>query len=221
MKNFLVLLVTACFCLVPAFAFAGNAHTVFYLEIYSSSTNPPLCVHVVRPVVGDIQCYMAKVGMSAYIPLHVGKLDTPPLAQGWPIPSGPGGGYSTVGYSLVQSGEPVSFLSSTACAGFAVGYGTPPNDISFSATSACHDWYDHPGYLRYFNEFENTGATYFDIGIYHPESGIKQVNCQGDYDPDPVVGGRAQWGGTKSIVCANDPTAVDLTTWGKIKGLYR
>jgi hypothetical protein len=83
---------------------------------------------------------------------------------------------------------------------------------------------DHPGYLTYFTTTD-VGASYFDIVSNADEGCAIVVNCQAEYDLGTLIGGGAQWGGSQSIICAmdpsTDPTAVDFTTWGSIKSLYR
>jgi hypothetical protein len=224
MKKLFVLLAVVCFSVVPAVTFGTNSHPTLYLEIYAGSTGR--CVHAVHPgpLPGEIQCYYGTKdeGTTAYIPIHIGKLDTPPLAQGWPLPCGPGGGFDGVSYGLATSGEwdvDVECVSVTPCTGFGVGPGLCPSAIVFAASDACHDWWDHPGYVRV-GSLNATPVT-FSIVQNSQELALSVINCQGGLDVGRVVGGGAQWGGTKTIVCATDPTSVDLTTWGRIKGLYR
>jgi hypothetical protein len=68
-----------------------------------------------------------------------------------------------------------------------------------------------------------TAASFFDITTNADDGILLLKACQGgnEVPPQLEIGGRAQWGGTKSITCGESPTSVDLTTWGKIKGLYR
>jgi hypothetical protein len=66
----------------------------------------------------------------------------------------------------------------------------------------------------------NVVASYFDITTNADDGEIFLMDCQAGHE-SPPVGGRAQWGGTKTITCATGQTAVDLTTLDKIKGLYR
>jgi hypothetical protein len=223
MKKLFVLLALVCCSVIPVAAFAGNAHPNLYLEIYSSSVGR--CVHAVHPgpLPGEIQCYLAaKVeGSIAYVPIHIGKLDTPPLAAGWPLPCGPGGGFVGVSYGLNMTGYDVDVtaLAATACTKFGLGPSIVPTAIVFSADDACHDWWDHPGYVTVQSLTEN--PVYFTIVANSEELAIKVINCQGGLDLGLVIAGGAQWGGSKTLVCGTDPTSVDLTTWGKIKGLYR
>ena len=226
MKKLLVLLALACCSLIPVVAFAGNVHPNLYLEIYPTDAN--ICVHTPHPgpLPGEIPCYLAaKTPFTlAYVPIHIGKLDTDPdkggnLAQGWPLPCGPGGGYDGVSYGILPTGGVVTALAATACPRFGSGTSSVPLAVLFAADDACHDWYDHPGYVSFLAM--DAVATYFTIVANTDDNAIKVINCQGGLDLGLVVAGGAQWGGTKTIVCGTDPTSVDLTTWGKIKGLFR
>jgi hypothetical protein len=223
MKKLMIILATACICLFAVPSMAGNTHPgpYFYLEVYTGDTDvaPPVaCVHTV-PLVGEIPCWAPKNHAYAYgfVPLHIGKLDEP-IAQGWPVPIPTGGGYAGVTYGVAQSGSFVIFLSFVACPGFNQGPGTAPGAIVAGAFTMCHDWMDHPGYCKYL--CPDVAATYFDITNNSDEGKYASINCQVAYDVT-TIGGRAQWGGTKDVTCAMDPTAVEQTTWGKIKGLYR
>jgi len=236
MKTLLVLLAAACLCLVPVIAQA-NAHPTLYLEIYQYDTDPDdpdygcvflgtcpeICFHAQRPMVGELHCYNAKLPYNfGIVPIHVAKLDTPPLAAGWPLPCGPGGGWVTLSCGIANSGAPVTRLGLGVCPNFLQGPGTVPMAILFTATTACHDWYDHGAYMKYMST-SSVAATFFDITTNADDGILLLKNCQAidEMPPQLVIGGRAQWGGTKSVICALDPTSVDLTTWGKIKGLYR
>jgi hypothetical protein len=233
MKKLLVLLIAACFCLVPTMALAGNTSPTLYLEIYMLDYDPDdpgpppanLCVHPSRPLVGELPCFSPKAPYNfGIVPIHIGKLDTDPakggvLAPGWPLPCGPGGGYDVISVGVAKTGTAVTYVGITGCPGFLQGPGTPPAAILFAATTACHDWLDHPCYVKYMSTTAMT-ATFFTIVANTDDGLIQLINCQLGQEI-PAVGGGAQWGGTKSIVCGLDPTAVDLTTWGNIKGLYR
>jgi hypothetical protein len=122
---------------------------------------------------------------------------------------------------VASSGVVCTYLSFAACPGFVVGPSTPPASIALYATTKCHDWPDHPGYLRYISLSADTGATYFDIVNNADDAWIKVVNCQCGYDDGTIVGGRAQWGGSKTVNCYSHPIAVESTTWGRIKDMYR
>jgi len=238
MRTILVILAAACFCLVPVMALAGNAHPTLYLEIYQYDTDPDdpefgcvflgtcpeICYHPhPGPLPGDLQCYSPKIAYQfGIVPIHVGKLDTPPLGSGWPLPCGPGGGWVTLSLGIVRTGAPATVLGLGICPGFLQGPGTVPAAILFTATTACHDWYDHGAYMKYMAT-SSTLASFFDITTNADDGILLLKNCQAidEIPPQLVIGGRAQWGGTKSITCTTGQTAVDLTTWGKIKGLYR
>jgi hypothetical protein len=219
MKKLLVLLIATCFCLVSSMALAGNTNPTLYLEIYMYDYDPDdpgpapaeLCFHNPGPPVGELPCYSPKAPYRfGIVPLHIGKLDLP-IAVGWPPPIPTGGGYAGVAYGVASSGVAVLYLSFMACPGFNQGPGTAPGAIVAAAFTQCQDWMDHPGYCKYIST-ENVGATYFDVVNNAEEGKYVVINCQLAYDVTSI-GGRAQWG--------VDPTGVDLSTWGKIKGLYR
>jgi len=227
MKKLLVLLIAACFCLVPTMALAGNTNPTLYLEIYMLEEDPDdpgpppafLCFHESRPLVGELPCFSPKAPYNfGIIPIHIGKLDQP-ICPDWPMPGGPGGGYDVLSVGVAKTGGTVNFVGITACPGFLQGPGTAPGAILFAATTKCHDWVDHPCYVKYMSTTSMT-ATYFTIVANADDSLIQLINCQLGTEI-PAVGGGVQWGGTKTIVCGLDPTAVNLTTWGNIKGLYR
>jgi len=227
MKKLLVLLIAACFCLVPVVSLAGNTHVSLYLEIYMFDADPDdpgpapayLCVHDPGPLQGELPCYSTKLPyFFAAVPVHVGQLDVP-TASGWPLPAGPGGGFVGLAYGLTRSGQAITFLGFVTCPEFLQGPGTPPGAILASATTKCHDWHDHIGYTKYMAS-SSTVASFFDITMNTDLGDVEVIDCQANLSPNTVVG-RAQWGGTKSVTCAFDGTPVNETTWGKIKGLYR
>jgi hypothetical protein len=228
MERLLLLLAVACVCLGSAVAHAGNAHPALYLEIYSFVQDPVdpgpapshLCVHPQGS--GELACYSPKAPYTfGIVPIHVDRLDTP-IAQGWPLPCGPGGGYVGVTLGVAMTGVVCTYLSFEVCPEYLQGPSTPPVSIVLCATTKCHDWPDHPGYLRYINSGTDTGATYFDI-VNNPDDGyFAVINCRGTAEYGAtVVGGRAQWGGSKTVSCYSRPIAVESTTWGNIKAIYR
>jgi len=238
MKTLLVLLTAACFCLVPVVTLAGNLNPTLYLEIYQYDTDPDdpefgcvflgtcpeICFHQ-RSFPGPIQCYSPKLPYQfGIVPIHIAKLATDPfgtgLAQGWPLPCGPGGGYVTISDGITRTGAAATFLGFTACPNFLAGPSAPPLDILFSATTQCHDWIDHPCYGKWMAT-SSVAASFFDLtGNVNNTGQHVIINCQIGTE-NPTVSGRAQWGGAQTVICGEGPTAVDLTTWGKIKGLYR
>ena len=236
MKTLLVLLAAACLCLVPVVARAGNAHPALCLEMYQYDTDPDdpefgcvflgtcpeLCYHPHPMFPEEVQCYNSKLAdFVGVTPIHVGMLDTPPLAPGWPLPCGPGGGWILVSCGIVRSGAAATFLGMGICPNFLQGPGTPPEAILYTATTQCHDWYDHGAYAKWMTT--NVLASFFDITTNADDDVLLLMNCQAGHEVPPqlsIIGG-AQWGGTKTIMCPQGPTSVDLTTWGKIKGLYR
>jgi len=245
MKKLLILIVAACFCLAPAVTLAGNLDPHFYLEIYMEEMDPDdpgpppgyLCYHTAPPgVPGDpcpaipggtpeLQCFSPKAPYNfGIVPIHVGHLWTPPLAEGWPLPAGPGGGWVLVSLGIQRTGIAVTYVGITMCPNFLQGPGTAPGAILATATTKCHDWCDHPCYVKYMST-TNMGATYFTIiGNLEDGNTIDLINCQA-ISERPIltgIGNQAQWGGTKTLTCPQFGwTAVDLTTWGAIKGLYR
>jgi len=235
MKTLLSALIAACVCLLPVATLAGNAHPTLYLEIYAFDNNPDdpgpappyVCAHPSSDPV-QLQCYAPKAPYTfAVLPIHIGNLDTPPLAEGWPAGStGPGGGFVCVTYGVSTIGAHCTYVSFSACPGFLIGpsnAGMPAACLS-TATTRCHDWVDHPGYLTYFTA-TGVGDTYFNIVANADEGYARVINCQFEYDMGTQIGAGAQWGGTQTVVCpwdsSPDPTSVEETTWGRIKGLYR
>lgn len=232
MRTLLILVIGACFCLAPALTLAGNINPTFSLEIYDLDTDPDdpgpppayICYHASRPLAGELQCFATKGAAFHFgiVPIHVGRLATPPLAEGWPLPCGPGGGWVLTSYGLQRTGVAVTFMGVTVCPNFLQGPGTPPGAILVSATTQCHDWLDHPIYAKFMSS-ANLGATYFTIiGNIEDENKIDLINCQGTTETTLLtVGGGAQWGGTKTIACPSGEIGVETSTWGAIKGLYR
>jgi len=230
MKTLLILVIVACFCLAPAVTLAGNINPIMFLEIYTMADDPDdpgpppsyLCYHDARPLVGEIQCYAEKVSYNfGLVPIHVGRLN-PPISQGWPLPAGPGGGWVLVSYGLQRTGVTVTYVGISMCPNFLQGPGTAPGAILATATTQCHDWLDHACYAKFMSS-TNVGATYFTIiGNLEDYNIIDLINCQAITENTILtVGGGAQWGGTKTLVCATDPIGTETTTWGAIKALYR
>jgi len=228
-----MLLVAAFFCLAPVLAFAdGNTAPRLYLEVYQYNFDPDdpgpppaeICTHQVKPIpIGqELQCFVDKAAFNfGIVPVHVGHLDEP-IATSWPLPAGPGGGYVGLAYGLVRTGVAATFVGYVPCAGFLQGPSSAgvPAAIVVSATTACHDWWDHTGYCKFLST-SNLGATFFDIVANADLLDVEVINCQANLDLGLVVAGGAQWGGPKSYQCGVSPDAVNVTTWGKIKGLYQ
>ena len=240
MRTLLILLMAACFCIAPAVTMAGNLAPKFYLEIYMMEEDPDdpgpvpsyLCFHGtpegvcpgIVPGTPELHCYDVKVPYAfGIIPIHVGNLWTPPLAQGWPLPAGPGGGWVLVSLGIQKSGGAANYVGITMCPNFLQGPGTAPYAILATATTRCHDWCDHACYVKYMATSSMTQTNFAIIGNIEDGNTLDLINCQAISErPILTAGHGAQWGGTKTIQCANfGPTAVDLTTWGAIKGLYR
>jgi len=226
MKKLLLLLAWTCFCVVPVLAHAGNTEPTLYLEIYMYESDPDdpgpappeVCTHW-EPYGEVIPCYSPKAPSNfGLLVLHIRRLDLP-IAEGWPPPVA-GGGYSGVTYGISRTGIACTYLSFMTCPGFTQGPGTAPGAITIAATSKCHDWVDHPGYAKYMSTTQ-LGASYFTIVNNADDGYARVINCQGDYDMNTAIGGEAQWGGTKSIVCYTGIYPVEATTWSKIKAAYR
>jgi len=233
MKKLLLLLAWTYFCVVPVLAHAGNIYPSLYLEIYMYDTDPDdpdvgcnlanscpeICYHPTRP--SQLHCYNPKIAnFIGVVPIHVDRLATPPLATGWPPPCGPGGGYITVSCGVARTGTALTYTGLTVCPNFLQGPGTPPGAIVVTATTQCHDWVDHPCYAKYLTT--NTTASYFTItGNVEDGNKINLINCQAVSETSILtVGGGAQWGGTKTIICPGG-TPVEATTWSRIKAVFR
>jgi len=233
MKKLLVLISAGCLMVTAPHFAAGNPIPVNpreYLEIYTFVEEPIelpsyVCEHALvdpgPPKVWEnvpLPCHAAKSPWSfAYVPIHVAHLPSP---TGYPG----GGGYFGVRYGIVVSGEPVMFIDAEACPGFVMGpsIAGAPAAMQFASLGTCYDWQFHAGYVRWINNSTRTGATYFNIVANADEGDYRVLNCDYVWDETTALGHGAQWGGTKNITCCEDgPTAVELTTWGKIKGLYR
>jgi hypothetical protein len=214
--------------MAPDFA-AGNPVPDWpreYLEIYTFVEKPTelpsyVCAHaLVNPGPPEVwenvplPCYAAKLPYNfAYVPIHVAHLFI-----------GLGGGYKGVECGIETRGEDVTFIGAGTCPGFVMGPSGagPPAAIAFLSTGPCYDWQFHAGYTIWQNQSTRTGATYFDIVANADYGDYYVLDCDYVLDDTTAVGHGAQWGGTKNIACCeNGPTAVEVTTWGKIKGLYR
>jgi hypothetical protein len=124
-------------------------------------------------------------------------------------------GISTTGASLI-------FISFTPCPGFLQGPGDAPDAILINSTTKCRDWTDHPGYAKYMAKY-SLSPTYFAIvGNVEDANTIDLVNCQAITEQGIVTaGGGAQWGGAKAISCYSRPIAIESSSWGQIKLLFR
>jgi hypothetical protein len=203
MKKLLILISAACL-LVPAMVFAaGNPNPTLYLEIYNSPTDKCYCTYV--PGGPPLTCWNG-IKTQCFVFLHVGK-----------VPNG----FLGTPHGIAYTGDPFDYLSTTACPGFLKGPSTAgePDAIVVSSTGECHMWDHHSCYTRWMS---GTGAdSFFDIVANADLGHYKVINCDNLYDEGTVIGGRAEWSDVQSIVCGEDPTTVEETTWGKIKGLYR
>ena len=234
MRRLLVLISGFCLTVtVPCFV-AGNPVIVTdwpreYLEVYTFEEEPAelpsyVCEHALLapgspPAYENVPlpCYAPKLPWSiAYVPIHVAHLGSPENPEG--------GGYLGVRYGILVSGEPVTFSAANACPGFVMGPSVagPPTAMLFLSTLECCDWQFHAGYACWMNNSTLTGATYFSI-VANADAGDYRVqDCNGVWDEATAIGHGAQWGGTQIITCAvAGPTAVELTTWGKVKAIYR
>ncbi len=217
-----VLLAATWFCLFPVSGMAGNAHPYLYPEIYGPYDNdpddpgpPPAALHghvdscpVPDPSDLLIPCYVQKVPYTVgCVALHVGNLDQP-TASGWPPPCSPGGGYVEIRCGILRTGHAVTYLGLTACPGFVQGPGIAPGAIDVYATTKCHDWPDHPFYVKYLNTTGST-SSYFNITTNADDGQIRLKNCQGSWET-PTIGGQVEWGGTKTILCLSEPNPCEL-----------
>jgi len=223
----ITMLVVAASLVAPVAVLAGNAQPRLYLEVYGWFEEPDpmpayVCVHPVsdRPT-PSLACYTLKPPYTwAAIPIHVGKLDYPICPT-----IGPEcvnlGGFRGVSLGVKISGEFVNFMDFHPCPGFLAGPCDPPAAILCSSAFSCRDWWDHPCYLSYLNMSVRSGATYFDVVGSSTDGQSLVINCSSQYDYGTIVGGRAQWGGAKTITCEGGPTDVERTTWGMVKSLFR
>jgi len=228
MTRLLISIAVACCFLIPAVAVAGNTAPKLYLEIWAYAEVPDpipgeVCVHSVPIPVGGIHCYNAKAAYAtAIVALHVGNLDQPVCpTTGLSCKNPSQGGYLGVPFGVQATGEAITFMSWTACAGFLKGPSAAgePSACLASSTHDCHDWQHHLGYLQYINMSTRTGMTTLGVVNNADLALFKVINCHNEYDEGTTVVGAAQWGGVQSITCAT--TAVSATTWGGIKGLFR
>jgi len=212
--------------MVAAVAPAGNVLPYVHLEVYqySQQQDPApaeVCLHQERGEI-ELQCYCPKSAYAyAFVPIHVTHLNLPICSTVGPA-CADSGGYTGIELGLHVSGTAVTFLSAVACSGFSKlpSTASEPGAISFVSTSLCHASGAHPGYVVYYNASTKTTATYFDITSNADTGQLRVLNCEQLYDPWTAINGRAQWGGTRTIVCSID-IDVEPSTWGKIKALYR
>jgi hypothetical protein len=232
MKKLLIVLAAL---MIPTIVMAGNTAPKLWLEVYNQSDDPfdpegpgflvNPCVHP-RPVTYPftLPCFAPKVQWMYYVvPVHVGQLDMPlctttgQACQGY-------GGYLGLGFGAAMTGgSGMSFLNWNACPGFLKGPSASgePSSMLASSTSLCHDWVDHEGYMIWQSTSTATTARYINIVASTDLGHNKLINCHNQYDEGTVIGGGVQIGGTQTILCGESPTAVNATTWGAIKGLYR
>ena len=234
MKKLLIVLAAL---MIPSIVFAGNVAPRVYLEVYRFEEDPTdpgpvpgyVCVHQ-QPTVypWTLPCYAARYPYNFYVvPIHIGSLDQPIC-----LTPGPScvdyGGYLGIFFGVASTGSgTVFFMSWNACPGFLKGPSAAgePAACGASSTRDCHEWYDHEGYLVYLNlSSTNTSARYLNVTVSADLLHTRVINCHSQYDFGTIYGGfpgGVQIGGTQTILCGTDPTPVDATTWGAIKGLYR
>ncbi len=223
-----LLIALAVLMLIPTVLFAGNAAPTLYFEIYRFSTTPVpvpayVCTHATRPFVGELPCQVPRLFNSRYyVGVHIAKLTNICPEPPGPL-CGPYGGTVGVPFGAIMTGEPISFISWTACPGYLKGAsnaGEPAACAAYS-NSGCKDWMDHTGYLLYRELEDMPGSVWITPGPNADVAHNKVINCSFTYDENTQIGGGVQIGDPKTIVCPSDPTPVSATTWGKIKGLYR
>jgi hypothetical protein len=204
------------FAVETSLVVGGNYNPRLYLEIYEFESDPDDPGPAPSYLRGhaspeQMSCYAAKERYHyACVPIHVDNLSYP-IAKGWPATYGPGGGFVGVECGVASSGVACTYVGFTPCPGWLQGPGTAPGSIVVAAFDKCHDWNDHPGYLKYVSTSSNLGASYFDIVDNADEGGARVINCQAALDMNTEVSGRAQWGGTQTIACAmagTEPLAV-------------
>ncbi|MCX5801728.1 MAG: hypothetical protein NTX17_10110 [Candidatus Eisenbacteria bacterium] len=233
MKKLLVLFCAACICLLPAIALAGNPNPKLYLEIWSFSAKQTLlpttpayiCTHPGRPLSGTLACWEPDVLSHIYVAVHIGGLVNI-------CPNQPGtsqcdafGGFLGLPFGINEVSDiALTFMNWNACNGFGKGPSLAGEPLACLASSSelCHDWMDHIGYL-YYRNIDDTQVADLTIvkSLDTPEGGPWVINCSSTYDEGTTVGGGARYGGTELTCAGNEPTSVENTTWGKIKGLYR
>jgi hypothetical protein len=232
MKKLLIVLAAL---MIPTMAVAGNVAPKLWLEVnYQADdpTDPEGPGYLVNPCVHPaptsypftLPCFAPRIPYNFYVvPIHIGQLDRPicPTAGGSPCLNY--GGYLGLGFgAALTGGTGITFMSWNACPGFLKGpsiTGEPSSMLS-SSTDLCHDWYDHEGYMLWLNG-SGTTARYINIVASADLGHNKLINCANMYDEGTTIGGGVQIGGAQTIVCGDSPTAVNNTTWGAIKGLYR
>ena len=233
MKKLLIVLAAL---MIPTMVMAGNTAPRLYLEVYTlteEEVDPGpvpavVCVHPTPTVYPwYLPCWALRVPYGYYaVPLHVGSLSlpicpTPGQSCKTPVSLG---GYLGCGFGVTATGTgTITFMSWNACPGFLKGpsaAGEPAACLA-SSTSLCHNWYDHEGYLLYMNGTNVTASKILTIVASADLGHVKVINCHNEYDDGTTIGGGAQISPTQTIVCEGSPTAVNTTTWGAIKGLYR
>ena len=230
----LSVLLPALFLSIPAQA--GNYQPTLWLEVWNFEEEPAdsipgsVCTHTETGYPFNFPCTSPKSPYAfGFLVVHVGSLDLPTCPT-----LGVGceqyGGYAGLCFGVVQTGRPAVFATFEACPGFAVAYCGGQHDIIVVSTESCHDWPDHPGYLKYVNLSPSVEPTYFGI-VNNATTGHHKVqNCSLGFDDGTEVGGCAAWGGEQfdSDACGGYAagylcgfTPVSSTTWGSIKSLFR
>lgn len=225
------LLIALAALMIPVVVFAGNPTPTLYLEVYGFEEEPMpvptyVCTHEGSPFAGLLPCFSVRMPyMTYYVPIHIGKLVDICTTTGPECATH--GGFVGVPFGVTQTapeGTPLTFMSWNACPGFLKGVSVAgePAACSSNSTTGCKDWFSHTGYLSYLNLSTNmTRKVLLNIGPNADVGHNKVINCAFTYDEGTAVGGGAEIDDAQTIVCAGDPTAVEQTTWGKIKGLYR
>jgi hypothetical protein len=128
-------------------------------------------------------------------------------------------GFLGLGFTIQKSGASASVIEFVSCPGFFayVPYFPRLDDINMISVSGCRQWWEHAGYVRFTTT--NTDATYFWIQS-PPDRLCDAVLCDTTV-VDAIPGGDAQWGGVPRINCVYTWDNVELTTWSKIKTLFR
>ncbi len=217
---------------LPVAALGGNPCPTLYLEVYGFEEEPDtvpdyVCTHAERPYVGLLPCWALRLPYSYYyIPVHIAR-----VFHVCPHEMGPAcvdhGGFSGVPFGIqqvAQEGAPLVFQDWNPCPGFlrGVSIAGEPAACGAYSTQGCRDWVHHTGYLVYWNAGDNT-ASQADFSIV-PSADLghnKVINCEFKYDENTYVGGGARVSDSKTIGCIGDAYAVEESTWGSIKALFR
>jgi hypothetical protein len=217
MKKVLILISAACL-LLPAMALgAGNANPYIYLEIDDREPvleEPPIPAPMCYCEGPPLKCY--RYGESAtytknpyqptWVYLHIAKTEN---------------GFRGVAFGMSKTSGNSVWTGCNNCPDFLMGPCSSPSACIVSSTGPCHQWQNHPAYCTWTARADVNVPDIYVIVASSDLGHHKVMNCDFEYDDNTSLGHGAEWAPTQSLVCGADPTAVELTTWGAIKGLYR